>query len=291
LISDGLAQARKALDAVRRPGEAIRSIGDAALGVGRIARNLVVPPPLTIEGSIGPHRSWAHSSASLDDIRVVRKAFGGTVNDVVLTAVTGGYAALLRHRGDVVGDAVVRSLVPVSTRHVSAEGVPDNRVSMIVLELPVGVDDPVERLEAVRRAMAEGKASHTVEAGEIVTTIGDLAPPMVVGTVSRWVVRAMHRLPQRSINTVTTNVPGPQFPLYCLGREMVAYYPYVPITHGLRVGTAILSYNGHIFFGVTGDAATAPDVDVLARATAASITELRERADSLETPRRDRRSS
>lgn len=126
--------------------------------------------------------------------------------------------------------------------------------------------------------MAELKGSHMAEVGEIVTTVGDLAPPMVVGPISRWIVRVLRRVPQRSVTTVTTNVPGPQFPLYCLGREMLAYLPYVPITHGVRVGTAILSYNGRLFFGVTGDAATAPDVDVLATATAAAIDELAARA-------------
>jgi diacylglycerol O-acyltransferase len=97
---------------------------------------------------------------------------------------------------------------------------------------------------------------------------------MLMSGISRLVVRAMHRLPQRSVNTVTTNVPGPQFPLYCLGRRMTAYWPYVPITHGVRVGTAILSYDGVLSFGVTGDRATAPDVDVLARATTEVIAEL-----------------
>jgi diacylglycerol O-acyltransferase len=116
------------------------------------------------------------------------------------------------------------------------------------------------------------------EAGETVTAIGNLAPPMVVGTVSRMVIRALHRLPQRSINTVTTNVPGPQFPLYCLGREMLEYRPFVPISHGVRVSTAILSYNGRLFFGITGDYSTAPDVQVLASAASGGIEQLRERA-------------
>jgi diacylglycerol O-acyltransferase len=84
----------------------------------------------------------------------------------------------------------------------------------------------------------------------------------------------MLRMPQRRVTTVTTNVPGPQFPLYCLGREMLAYYPYVPVSVGVRVGTAILSYNGQLAFGVTGDFDTAPDVDVLARAIADGVTEL-----------------
>ena len=126
--------------------------------------------------------------------------------------------------------------------------------------------------------MTELKASHMAEAGEAVVALGNLAPPMVVGPVSRMTIRALHRLPQRSINTVTTNVPGPQFPLYCLGREMLEDRPFVPISHGVRVSTAILSYNGRLFFGITGDYATAPDVHVLAAAASAGIEQLCERA-------------
>jgi diacylglycerol O-acyltransferase len=106
----------------------------------------------------------------------------------------------------------------------------------------------------------------------------DLVPPMLLGTVSRTVIRSMHRFGQQSLNTVTTNVPGPQIPIYCLGHEMQEYRPFVPISHGLRVGTAILSYNGRLFFGVTGDYRTTPDVGVLADATAVGIDDLHERA-------------
>jgi diacylglycerol O-acyltransferase len=176
--------------------------------------------------------------------------------------------------------------VPVSTRHDDGHGVADNRVSTLLYDLPVHVADPVERLELVHEQMTKLKASHMVEAGETVTAVGNLAPPMLVGAVSRMTIRALHRVPQRSINTVTTNVPGPQFPLYCLGRQMLEYRPFVPITHGVRVSTAILSYNGWLFFGVTGDYATASDVDVLAAATAAGISQLCERA--LVRPGKDR---
>jgi diacylglycerol O-acyltransferase len=127
--------------------------------------------------------------------------------------------------------------------------------------------------------MAELKQSHMAETGQLVSTVGNLAPPMVVGTVTRLATRVMHQLPQRSINTVTTNVPGPQFPLYCLGREMLAYYPYVPISHGVRIGTAILSYNGQLAFGITGDDPTAQDIDVLAAGIKSGLTELYELAD------------
>jgi diacylglycerol O-acyltransferase / wax synthase len=156
--------------------------------------------------------------------------------------------------------------------------VPDNRVSTLLYDLPVQIADPVDRLQMVQEQMSELKASHMAEAGEAVIAIGDLAPPMIVGIASRMVIRALHRLPQRSINTVTTNVPGPQFPLYCLGREMLENRPFVPISHGVRVSTAILSYNGHLFFGITGDYETAPDVRVLAMAASAGIEQLSERA-------------
>lgn len=278
LASDATGQARRALSSLRRPGDAGRSVAGALKGASRLAGGLLATPRSSIDGSIGPHRSWAFSSASFDDVRLVRKVFGGTVNDVVLTAVAAGYRALLTQRGEDVSEAVVRTMVPVSTRGSGGEGIADNRVSLMLYELPVDVADDVERLGAVQAGMSEVKASHMAEVGEIVTTIGDLAPPMLVGPLSRRIVGVLRRVPQRSINTVTTNVPGPQFPLYCLGREMRSYLPYVPITHGVRVSTAILSYNGRLFFGVTGDAATVPDVGVLADATAAAVATLGDRA-------------
>ena len=167
----------------------------------------------------------------------------------------------------------------MSVRSESAEGVLDNQVSAVLCELPVHLADPVERLAYVREQMADLKGSHMAEAGEALMTLGALAPPMLLETGSRLAVRVMHQLPQRSVNTVTTNVPGPQLPLYCLGREMLEYRPYVPITHGVRVGTAILSYNGRLAFGVTGDKDTTPDVGLLATAIATGVDELRQRAD------------
>ena len=172
--------------------------------------------------------------------------------------------------------------MPVSLRSDDAHGVLDNRVSAILYSLPVHIVDPVERLERVHEDMRALKDSHMAEVGEAAATVGDLVPPMVVGTMSRLATRLMHQLSQRSVNTVTTNVPGPQFPLYCLGREMLAYYPYVPLSHGVRVGTAILSYNGQLTFGVTGDFDTAPDVVVLADTTADAVAELRELAAAIE---------
>jgi diacylglycerol O-acyltransferase len=278
LASSVLARVRDVPASLAHPIATARSALATTEGAVRFAMQLVPTRPLSIEGPVGPHRVWAHSSAPLDSVRTIRDAFGGTINDVVLAAVTGGYRALLLERGDDVDTAVVRSLVPVSTRHEDGQGVPDNRVSALFYELPVSIADPVERLHAVQRQMAGLKASRIAEAGETIASAADLVPPMVMGVISRTTIRSMRRFGQQSLNTVTTNVPGPQLPLYCLGREMLEYRPFVPISHGLRVGTAILSYNGRLFFGVTGDFKSTPDVGILATEASAGIDDLREEA-------------
>jgi WS/DGAT/MGAT family acyltransferase len=278
-LASGIASLAKDVPAsVAHPVTAARTTWATVEGTLRFARRLSPTRPLSIEGPIGPHRVWAHSSADLDAVKTIRAAFGGTVNDVVLAAVTGGYRALLVARGDDVDHATVRSLIPVSTRLPDGRGVPDNRVSALFCELPVSVDDPVERLRVVRTQMTELKTSHIAEAGATIASATDLVPPMVMGLLSRTTIRSFRRFGQQSLNTVTTNVPGPQFPLYCLGHEMTEYRPFVPISHGLRIGTAILSYNGRLFFGVTGDFRTSPDVGVLAAEAAAGIDELHELA-------------
>lgn len=278
LLSSAWEEARGIPKSVIHPVEAGRASLATATGTVRLLRRLAPTPPLSIEGSIGPHRVWAHSEGSLADVKMIRSALGGTVNDVALAAVTGGYRALLLGRGEDVDRAVVRSLLPVSTRHDDGRGIPDNRVSALLYDLPVHVADPVERLELVHAQLLELKGSHIAEAGEAVTSITNLIPPMVVGSFSRLAMRSAGRLGQRSLNTVTTNVPGPQFPLYCLGHLMEEYHPFVPISHGVRIGTAILSYNGKLYFGFTGDYQSVPDIDTLATATASGLDELRDRA-------------
>jgi len=274
LGDDLISWVRRVPGTARDPLGALRSGAHDVSGLLRFARHLSSTPSLSIEGTIGPNRMWAHSSVQLADVRVIRKTLGGTVNDVVLATVAGAYRELLLRRGEDADGAVVRTLVPVSVRTDDARGVSDNRVSAILYELPIAIADPLDRLHAVMDAMGELKSSHMAEAGEAVTTIGNLAPPMVIGPVTRFSTRVMRRLPQRSINTVTTNVPGPQMPLYCLGREMLEYVPYVPIYQGVRIGTAILSYNGRLAFGVTGDFDTAPDVTILADAIPYEVDQL-----------------
>lgn len=213
---------------------------------------------------------FAFSRGSVADVRAVRRAAGGTFNDVVLAAVSGGFRALLLSRGEEPDVRAVRSLVPVSVRAPGEEGIRDNRVSLLLADLPVDVADPLERLATVRARLDELKGDREAEAGVALTAIAALEPfPLVAGPV-RWVAT----LPQRSVVTVTTDVPGPRIPLYALGRPLVEIIPYVPIASTVRVGVSILTYCDRIAFGVTGDHDAAPDVEVLARGIAEGLTEL-----------------
>jgi diacylglycerol O-acyltransferase len=158
----------------------------------------------------------------------------------------------------------LRTLVPVSVRDQTGSGAYDNQVSAIFLDLPVHVEDPLERLAAVHEEMDRLKGSHEAEAGQALTQLAGAVPPTFMAQGTRLVSRLVSRLPQRTMNTVTTNVPGPQFPLYFAGREMLEYVPFVPLGPGVRIGVAILSYNGQLQFAITGDYDTAPDIGVLA---------------------------
>jgi diacylglycerol O-acyltransferase len=273
-IGDLVGRVERVPALISHPADTARSLGETTLGLVRFGQRLGSTSPLSVEGTIGPHRTWAHSLASLDDVRLIRKGLGGTVNDVVLAAVSHGFRQVLLANGDDVANAQLRTLVPVSVRSADAGDEGGNRVAALLYELPVGIADPVERLEQVRTQMAELKVSHMPEASNALVSVADLAPPMFMGTASRAVMWYLRDRPQRSVNSVMTNVPGPQFPLYCLGREMIEYLPYVPISHGVRIGTAVLSYNGWLCFGVTGDRSTSDDVDILARGITAGIEEL-----------------
>jgi WS/DGAT/MGAT family acyltransferase len=230
----------------------------------------------TLNGQIGPHRRYAWASTTLDDIKTVRRALGGTVNDVVLTLITGGFRELLLSRGEAVDGRSVRTLVPVSIRArdpggtAVGDGTYDNKVSGMIAELPVAIEDPVVRLDAIRRQMSGLKESKQALAGEAITSLSGFAPPMLLALG----IRVATRMPQRNVNTVTTNVPGPQHPLYAAGRKMLRAFPYVPLAGSIRIGIAIFSYDGQVTFGVTGDFDSAPDIEVLCRGIENSMEEL-----------------
>ena len=196
---------------------------------------------------------------------------------MVLAAITKGFRELLLSRGDEIDNAVVRTLVPVSVR-AAGDRTANNQVSAMIAELPVGISDPIERLHAIRSQMATLKESHQAVAGSMLVNMAGFAPPALLSMGVRTAAIVMRRMPQRSVNTVTTNVPGPQVPLYACGREMLEYLPFVPLSQGVRTGVAILSYNGKISFGVTGDWDAVPDVAVLADGIETGMQELLRRA-------------
>ncbi len=251
--------ARDGIHALRHPAEAFGRARDVALGLGR----MLIPGRRggsSLTGPIGPHRRWTRTRVSIDDIKAIRDAFGGTVNDVVLAAVTRGFRELLRSRGERVEGRTITTLVPVSMRGADARGRLDNRVSAVYARLPIGIDDPVETLIAIHEHLDGLKLSHEIDASAAIVGIGDFAPPVLAAVLARAIVHG-----QEIVQTITTNVPGPQVPLYVCGHRMVEAYPYVPIAGHIRVGVAIWSYCGDMYIGITGDLNGAPDIDRLAR--------------------------
>jgi len=270
-IGAGAGDVLRAARGVLAPWRLARRGADAASGLVRMRGVLNPPPASSLNGPLGPHRRWSWAQAQLDDVKTIKRALGGTVNDVVLACITGGFRRLLIGRGESV-QRPVRTLVPVSVRAPSQHGVYDNRVSAIFAELPVGIPDPIQRLRAITAQMADLKQSKEALAGEALTELGGFAPPMLLALGERLATR----VPQHSINTVTTNVPGPQQPLYAAGRRMLEAYGYVPLAGHVRVGVAIFSYDGHIGFGVTGDYDTAEDIGVLCAGIEDAMGELLE---------------
>ena len=277
------------VDGIAAVGEVIRRAGqfaDLALetvrGTAAMLHLLRPTPPTSLNGPIGPHRRWDWAHVQLSDIKVVRAALGGTVNDVVLAIISRGFRDLLLSRGEDPAERVVRTLVPVSVRRPGEKGVYNNRVSAMFAELPVGLEDLIERLDSVRRQMDLLKESKQAVAGEVLTSLSGFAPSMLLALGTR----VAFRLPQRNLNTVTTNVPGPQQPLFLTGRRMLETIPYVPLAGRVRVGVAIFSYDGALKFGVTGDYDTAPDIRILCEGIEQGIDELVQAAQQPQTKRK-----
>ncbi len=246
-------------------------------GLRSVGPGVVPESPSALQGGIGPHRRWSAAHADLADIKTIKQAFGGTVNDVVLAVIAGAFRDLLAELGEQPDDAVLRALVPVSVR-TAGDGAPNNQVSAMIAELPVSIADPLERLDSMSAQMTRLKASGQADATQLLTAIADWTPPSLLAMGLRASAAIGSHVPQRTIGTVTTNVRGPEHTLFAAGRRMVAYQPFVPISHGVRIGVAILTYDGGVSFGVTGDYDTIPDVERLCRSIEAGIDELLSRA-------------
>jgi diacylglycerol O-acyltransferase len=258
--------AATAVAAPRAAGAAVaRTLGGlasmAAAGVGGA-------PPSPLNTRIGPHRRFAWVESELDRFKAIKGALGGTVNDVVLAVVTAALREhLLRHGRDPDG-LELKAMVPVSIRAEEERGALGNRVAAIYAPLPVGIADPVERFKAVHAALGDLKASGQAVGAERLTQLAGFAVPTVLDQAARLQTR------QRFFNLVVTNVPGPQFPLYMLGRRLRAFYPMVPLVLNTALGIAIMSYDGKVFFGLLGDYDAMADLDAFASDLRAAVAEL-----------------
>jgi len=280
-------------DLVRRPSEladtarvalldaraTLTKVAGAAGGLFAAARTAARPAPdspLNVE--IGEHRRFAMASTDLDDYKRVRKAHGGSVNDVVLTTIAGALRTWLLTRGEsVTAKAVVRAMVPVSVRG-STEGEDldlgdaGNKVSSYLVDLPVGEPRPVMRLHQVSYAMRAHKEAGQSVGAEALVHLSGFAPP----TLHALGAKTASGLSRRLFNLIVTNVPGPQFPLYAAGAEMLEVFPVVPLARGQAVAIGVTSYNGAVYYGLNADRDAMPDIQVLATLIEESLAELME---------------
>jgi WS/DGAT/MGAT family acyltransferase len=233
------------------------------LGLSRLGR----APPTSLNRPIGPHRRWEMVSLDLDAVKAVRAGLGGTVNDVLLAVVAGALRQLLEAR-DEPPPREVRALVPVSVRGADSAGTLGNRVTAVFCALPVGEPDPWKRLRKVASDMKALKDSGQAVGALAWTHLGEFAPPAILAQVARF------QSTFRYMNLVVTNIPGPQEPIYLLGREMLEWFPLVPLAQGQTLGIAIQSYHGRIGIGLLGDSEAMRDLPVLAQAIPGALAEL-----------------
>jgi diacylglycerol O-acyltransferase / wax synthase len=263
----------RTLHAATRPATSLSMVRDALEGLGEIIWAGLNPAPQTpLNVEIGPHRRYAVARQQLSDYKEVKDALGGTVNDVVLTVVSGALARWLRSRGVRTEGLEMRALVPVSVRTDDDRGTLGNRLTVMRGPLPVYIDDPVARLKFVREAMNGLKESKQAVGAATLAAVNNLAPPTILAQASRL------NFSTRLFNLIVTNIPGPQLPLYVLGRKLHDLFPiaFLPTNHALAI--AIMSYNGGLDYGLLGDYDALPDIDAIARGIDASLHELRQAA-------------
>jgi WS/DGAT/MGAT family acyltransferase len=271
-------------DYVKRPAQALDTargaIVDARATVGKLAavtggilqstKTMVRSAPSSpLNATIGEQRRFGMAKTELDDYKRVRKAHGGTVNDVVLATVAGALRTWLLTRGEsVTPTTTIRAMVPVSVRAEGESG--GNRVSSYFVDLPVGEGNPVMRLHQVSFAMRAHKESGESVGADALVQLTGFAPP----TIHALAARLGSDFSKRLFNLVVTNVPGPQFPLYAAGARMLEMYPVVPLSKGQAVSVGLTSYDGGVYYGLNADRDAMPDVDVLANCIEESLAEL-----------------
>ncbi len=257
---------------VRGPRRIISKLTEAAAATGSLARAGIGAPPTPLNVDIGGHRRFAIVRASLADLKHVKNELGGTVNDVILAAVAGALGRHLRARGHATQGLEMIAMVPISIRTQDQRGALGNRVSSMMAKLPVSIEDPVERMNLVIETMGDLKQSKQAMGASLMTQLTDFAPPTIAGQAARLQSR------QRFFNLVVTNVPGPQFPLFILGRRLEAVFPMVPLAKRQALCVGIMSYDGQVNFGLIGDYDAMAELEDFAEDLEASLNELIEAA-------------
>jgi diacylglycerol O-acyltransferase len=253
----------------RAPRQVVERLAGGVAGLGSMAAAGLSPAPRTVLNvDIGPHRRYTWVDADLFRFKAIKANLGGTVNDVVLTAVTLALGRWLRDRGEDTEGLVLRAMVPVSVRAETQQGALGNRVATMWAPLPVGVEDPRAAFSEIHEAMKGLKESGQAVGAEALTQLADFAPPTIMSQAARLQAR------QRFFNLVVTNVPGPQVALYLLGHRMLGLYPVVPLALKQALGIAIMSYDGRLGFGLLADFDALPDLEELAAHLDRAIVDL-----------------
>jgi diacylglycerol O-acyltransferase len=253
---------------VRGPGGALTRVVESAAGLGAMAWAGLSPAPASPYNSqeVGPDRRVSWVRASLDDFKAIKNELGGTLNDAVLTVVARALRRHLRRRGADVEE--LRAFVPVSVRSDEQRGALGNEVAGMIVTLPVACADPAECLRQIAEETESAKSSGQTLGAQALTELAGFAPPTLLHQGARLAAR------QRFVNLVVTNVPGPQHPLHLGENELLEVIPLVPLGKNLTLGIAVASYNGRMFFGLTGDFDAVPDLDQLAPDVTEAIREL-----------------
>ncbi len=239
-----------------------------------VGGTLRLPSETPLNRPIGPHRRFDWLKMDLDELKGRRRALGGTLNDLVLTIVTGAVQTFLKQR-QVNPDGIhFRVMAPVSVRSEDEHGQLGNRVSAWIVDLPLDEEDPIKQLARIREITSELRDSKRAVGADVLTQAMEWTPTSLLALGARNITRLL------PFNMVVTNVPGPQFPMFMAGAEMTETYPHVPLTDRLALGLALMSYNGKLCWGFNADYDLIPDLREFLNAIEASHASLRRAAGS-----------